>query len=204
MSAAALVDAELRRAAEAPEFKEAEAFLAAAETAASADGKVAVLRSGSLKDLAPIQAKFEAEMASIESTYLKQVKEWPDKYNEALTHLLQEYQAAGDFSGWEAAKEEIDRFESDRTLHPVNIVTGLDKLANRQKNHLDLLAKYKIDRAKGLVKAADAADTSLKDLRARFTKAKDMDSAGVVNDEIRRIGDLQEIAAARAELAARP
>ena len=204
MAAAALVDAELRRAAESPEFKEAEAFLSAAETAASADGKVAVLRSGSLKDLAPIQAKFEAEMASIESTYSKQVKEWPDKYNAALTHLLQEYQSAGDFSGWEAAKEEIDRFEIDRTLLPVNIVTGLDKLANLQKNHLDLLAKYKIDRAQGLVKAADAADTSLKDLRARFTKAKDMDSAGVVNDEIRRIGDLQEIAAARAELAARP
>ncbi len=204
MAAAALVDAELSRAAEAPEFKDAEAYLAAAETAASADGKVAVLRSGSLKDLAPIQAKFEAEMSSIESTYLKQVKEWPDKYNEALSHLLQEYQAAGDFSGWEAAKEEIDRFEIDRTLHPVNIVTGLDKLANLQRNHLDLLAKYKTDRAQGLVKAADAAEASLKDLRARFTKAKDMDSAGVVNDEIRRIGDLQEIAAARAELAGRP
>ncbi len=204
MSAAALVDAELRRAADAPEFKEAEAYLAAAETAASADGKVAVLRSGSLKDLAPIQAKFESEMSSVEATYSKQVKEWPDKYTDALTHLLQEYQSAGDFSGWEAVKEEIDRFEIDRTLYPGNIVSGLDKLADLQRNHLDLLAKYKADRAKELVKAADAAEASLKDLRARFTKAKDMDSAGVVNDEIRRIGDLQEIAAARAELAARP
>ena len=203
MAAAALVDAELRRAAEAPEFKEAESYLAAAETAAS-DVKVAVLRTSSLKDLAPIQAKFESEMSSIESIYSKQVKEWPDKYNEALAHLLQEYQSAGDFSGWEAAKEEIDRFEIDRTLRQVNIVSDLDKLANLQKNHLDLLAKYKTDRAQGLVKAADVAEASLKDLRARFTKARDMDSAGVVNDEIRRIGDLQEIVAARAELAARP
>ncbi len=69
---------------------------------------------------------------------------------------------------------------------------------------MEFLAKYKADRARELVKAADGAEASLKDLRARFTKAKDMDSAGVVNDEIRRIGDLQEIAAARAELAARP
>ena len=77
---------------------------------------------------------------------------------------------------------------------------GLDKLAALQRNHLALLAKYKTDRAKALVKAADAAESALKDLRARFTKAKDMDSAGVVNDEIRRIGDLQEVVAARAEV----
>ena len=113
-----------------------------------------------------------------------------------------EYQSAGDFSGWEAAKEEIDRFEIDRTLGSVNIVEDLEKLAALQRNHIDLLAKYKTDRAQAMVKAADAAVASLKDLRARFTKAKDMDSAGVVNDEIRRIGDLQEIAAARAEVQA--
>lgn len=201
MEAAALVDAELRRASDAPEFKEAEAYLAAAETAATADpGKVAVLRSGSLKDLAPIQATFEKEMAAVEANYSKQVKDWPGKYNDALMHLLQEYQSAGDFSGWEAAKEEIDRFEIDRALHPANIVEGLDKLATLQRNHLSLLAKYKTDRARGLVKAADAAESSLKDLRARFTRAKDMDSAGVVNDEIRRIGDLQEIVTARSEV----
>ena len=204
MGAAALVDAELRRASAAPEFKEAEAFLAAAETAASADGKVAVLRSGSLKDLEPIRKTFETEMESIEAVYSKQVKDWPGKYNAALALLLQEYQSAGDFSGWQAAKEEIDRFEIDRTLGSANIVEDLEKLAALQRNHLDLLAKYKTDRARALVKAADAAEASLKDLRARFTKAKDMDSAGVVNDEIRRIGDLQEIAAARAELAAKP
>ena len=201
MDAAALVDAELRRASVAPEFKEAEAYLAAAETAATADAaKVAVLRTGSLKDLAPIQSDFEKEMAAVEANYTKQVKDWPDKYNDALMHLLQEYQAAGDFSGWEAAKEEIDRFEIDRVLRPSDIVEGLDKLAALQRNHLALLAKYKTDRAKALVKAADAAESALKDLRARFTKAKDMDSAGVVNDEIRRIGDLQEVVAARAEV----
>ena len=202
MGAAALVDAELRRASVAPEFKEAEAFLAAVETVASADGKVAVLRSGSLKDLDPIRKTFEKEMESIEAVYSKQVKDWPGKYNDALAHLLQEYQSAGDFSGWEAAKEEIDRFEIDRTLGSVNIVEDLEKLAALQRNHIDLLAKYKTDRAQAMVKAADAAVASLKDLRARFTKAKDMDSAGVVNDEIRRIGDLQEIAAARAEVQA--
>ncbi len=203
MVSAASVDAEFRRASEAPEFKEAEAYLAAAETAAAADaGKVSVLRTGSLKDLEPIRAKFEAEMAAVESAYSKQVKGWPDKYNEALAHLLQEYQAAGDFSGWEAAKEEIDRFEIDRTLQQANVVADLDKLGALQRNHIGLLAKYRTDRAQGLAKAADAAEAALKDLRARFTKAKDMDSAGVVNDEIRRIGDLQEISAARAEIAA--
>ena len=139
-------------------------------------------------------------MAAVEANYSKQVKDWPGKYNDALMHLLQEYQSAGDFSGWEAAKEEIDRFEIDRALHPANIVEGLDKLATLQRNHLSLLAKYKTDRARGLVKAADAAESSLKDLRARFTRAKDMDSAGVVNDEIRRIGDLQEIVTARSEV----
>ncbi len=203
MEAAALVDAELRRASDASDFKEAEAYLAAAETAAAADAaKVAVLRSGSLKDLDPIRATFEKEMAAAESTYAKLVKEWPDKYNEALTFLLQEYQSAGDFSGWEGAKEEIDRFEIDRALTSANIVEDLDKLAELQRNHLELLALYRADRAQALVSAADAADKALKDLRARFTRAKDMDSAGVVNDEIRRIGDLQEIVVARAEIAA--
>ncbi len=205
MSAAALVDAELRRAAEASAFKEAEAYLAAAETATSADpGKVAVLRPGSLKDLDPIRDKLETEIAAAESTYSRQIKDWPEKYNESLLRLLQEYQVAGDFSGWEAAKEEMDRFEIDRSLQPLNIVSELDKLAALQRNHLDLLSKYRSDRAQAVVKAADAAETSLKDLRTRFTKAKDMDSAAVVNDEIRRIGDLQEIAAARAEIAVRP
>ncbi len=203
MVSAASVDAELRRASEAPEFKEDEAYLAAAETAAATDaGKVSVLRTWSPKDLEPIRAKFEAEMAAVESAYSKQVKGWPDKYNDALAHLLQEYQAAGDFSGWEAAKEEMDRFEIDRSLQQANVVADPDKLGALQRNHIELLAKYRTDRAQGLAKAADAAETALKDLRARFTKAKDMDSAGIVNNEIRRIGDLQEISAARAEIAA--
>ena len=205
MSSAAAVDTELRRVSEAQEFRDAEAFLAAAETATAADaGKVAVLRSGSLKDLEPIRSKLETEMAAIEANYSKQQKSWPDKYNEALAHLLQDYQAAGDFSGWEAAKDEIDRFEIDRTLQLPNVVSDFEKLSTLQQNHLALLAKYKADRAMALVKTAEQATESLKELRAKFTKAKDMDAAGVVNDEIRRIGELQEIVAARAELAPPP
>ena len=205
MSSAAAVDTELRRVSGTQEFRDAEAFLAAAETAAAADaGKVAVLRSGSLKDLEPIRSKLETEMAAIEADYAKQLKSWPDKYNEALSHLLQDYQAAGDFSGWEAAKDEIDRFEIDRTLQMANVVSDFEKLSTLQQNHLSLLAKYKADRATALVKTAEHATASLKELRANFTKAKDMDAAGVVNDEIRRIGELQEIVAAKAELAPPP
>ena len=203
MAAAALVDAEYNAVSESQRFKEAEAYLAASETASAADaGKVAVLRAGSLKDLDPIRQKFEQELAEAESAYAKRMKDWPAKYNDALAHLLQDYQTAGDFPGWTAARDEADRFEIDRTLREADIVAATDKLAALQRNHMALLARYREDRAKSIAKAASDAETALKDLRARFTKAKDMDSAGVVNDEIRRIGELQEVVSARSELAA--
>lgn len=200
MAAAALVDAEYKRASEAQGFRDAEAHLAAAESASAADaGKVAVLRAGSLKDLEPIRKEFEREMSEAEAAYAKQLKDWPAKYNESLSQLLQEYQNAGDYPGWTAAKDEIDRFEIDQTLNPSDVVATPGKLAAAQRNHLALREKYRADRASSLVRAANAAEKKLIDLRANFTRSKDMESAAVVNDEIRRIGELQEIVAARAE-----
>lgn len=198
--AAALVDAEYNRVSNSQDFKDAE-NIAKRETVVGAEAaKTPVLKNVNLKEIEPIREKFNSAVAKIEDDCMSQVKAWPVKYSDALMRLLQKYQDNGDYNGCQATQGEIDRFDVDGTLVQQNVSAEFEGLALIQREYIALYAKYRLDRAQALLKAAEEAIHPLEALRMKFTKENNMDLARAADEEIRRISELQDIVAARAEV----
>jgi serine/threonine protein kinase len=112
---------------------------------------------------------------------------WPRTYIQDLVALMHTLQKAGDFEGWEAARWELQRFESD------------PKLPARQPDSLpDVLRAFQEEQRRGLQRIAAARDAErvertrvavadLGTLQMAFTKAGKMDIAAAVNTEIKRL-----------------
>ena len=195
-SAAGLVDLESKRIAESARLKEAEAVLASAPVATTPPPeslKTTTLESdGTLAALKKLQDEYARALEKIESDYANKIAAWPDCYNTDLEKLKQEFQAAGDFTGWEAAKTEFERFEIDRALLEANVVTEPLRLANLQRKQLENLVRYKADRVKAIVSQIDRTTASLNNLRAKYTREGQMDAAATVNTEIRHLANTKE------------
>ena len=195
MSAAALVDWESKRVAESETLKNAENVMASAPVATpSAESlKVASQESGaSLEPLKKLQDDYVKALEKIESEYADKIATWPDRYNTALAKLMRDFQSAGDFTGWQAVKTEIERFEIDRALLDQHIVADPMRLANCQRQELGQLDGYKVDRAKAIIGQIDRTTSALNNLRAKYTREGHMDAAGAVNTEIRHLATAKE------------
>lgn len=205
MSDAAEVNSEIRRVRAAADLQEAETLLA--EYGAHADGEAVValppkaLTGEPPDEVASLRKRYEEQLAAIEADYARNIEEWPAKYLAALGALMERYQAAGDYSGWQAVNNEIARFEIDRVLQPTHIAPEPAKLAELQKQHVALLNAYRATRARGIVSLAEQHVNALTEIQRKRTIDGNMEEAGAVNAEIRRIRSSPEVLAAQAELA---
>lgn len=200
MATAALVDAESKRVDELPEVKSADRKLATSGAAIAADKVTA--RTAKLADESqPIRSQYDEALAAIESGYAQKVEEWPTKYETALAKLLQDFQVAGDFTAWEAAKTEIDRFAIDRTLGLEDLVYEPERLAQLQRCHLELISRNRAERARAIVALADKTEAQMRELQTKLMRANNMEAAGAVNAELRRLAASHTVTAAKSELA---
>ena len=204
MREAAIVNNEIRRVRAAPGYLEAEALVAELGPLTETGKPVTLPPGERLAELQPLRRRYEEHLAATESDFSRNQNLWPEKYLQALNTLMMEFQNAGDFSGWEAVRNEIDRFEIDRLLLPTQLAVEPKRLLELQRRHLTLLQGYREARARGIVALAESQIRTLTDLQSRYTKAADMVSAGEVNAEIRRIRNAPEVLAAQAELAPPP
>ena len=201
MATAALVDDEIRRVDELPEVKDAERKIATTAVAIVADaGKVAARAARLADESQPIRSQYEDALAGIEADFAQKVEEWPTKYELALNKLLQDFQEAGDFSAWEAADSEIKRFTIDRTLGVDDLVAFPSRLSQLQRSYLELIFQDRAERARAIVALADKTEGQLKELQKKLMRANNMEAAGAVNAELRRLASSHIVTAAKSEL----
>ena len=193
MDLAASVNTEIRRVKGAPQQQAAEAVLAAATTAGSVESETPpqMLLAGSaenrVREIAKMRGDFEHGLADVERVSAQKVNEWPDKYVAELTEQAEQFQRAGDYGGWESVRDEMGRFEADRAILQRNIVLQPAKLTDLQKKYYLLLETIKHNRAEGVVNNTESYVKKLQELQKKLTVEGQMETAAIVNAEIKRV-----------------
>ena len=193
MDVATAVNAEIRRVRGMPQQLAAEAVLAASTTSGSseAESPPQMLLVGSaenrVREVANMRVEFERELTETERGAAARVSEWPEKYVAGLNDLMDQFQRAGDYGGWESVRDEISRFEADRTILQRNIVLQPSELMELQKKFFQQLDEIKRQRAENIVGATEKHVKKLQELQKKLTVEGQMDTAAIVNAEIKRV-----------------
>lgn len=193
MDQAMLVNAEIRRVRNMPEQLAADALLASSSAigATESDAPQQVLLNVSVEnrvqEVAKMRGEFEVALIEVERAAAVKVSEWPEKYVAELTALMEKFQRAGDYAGWESARDELARFEIDRAITQRALVSQPQELADVQRRYFVLREEYKRKRAEGVVATTEGYVKKLQELQRRLTVGGQMEEAAVVNTEIRRV-----------------
>ena len=193
MDLATAVNAEIRRVRGAPEQTEAEEVLAAAATAGSVESETTtqMLLPGTVEnrvqEVAKMRGVFESDLAEVERVALQKATEWPEKYMLALTELMDKFQRAGDYGGWESVRDELGRFEADRAILQRNIALQPADLAVLQKKFYALREENRRIRAESVVNTTEKHVKKLQELQKKLTVDGQMETAAIVNAEIKRV-----------------
>jgi serine/threonine protein kinase len=205
MDVATAVNAEIRRARGTPQQVAAEAVLAsAASGTADAETPPQMLLVGTVEnrvqEVANMRGEFDRELAEVERVSAKKVSEWPEKYVAGLSELMDQFQRAGDYGGWESVRDEISRFEADRTIMQRNIVLQPNELMELQKKFFLLRDELKRTRAESIVGTTEKHVKKLQELQKKLTVEGQMDTAAIVNSEIKRVRSRVDYIEAQSEL----
>jgi hypothetical protein len=204
MDVAAALNAEIKRVRGSPDLQEAEAELATSTAISSVpvDPTKVLAVTDNVTELGRIREEYEAQLAVLEKECEDKVGRWPDKYMDALKQMMEQFQHEGDFTGWERANSELERFEVDRVVLPTDVVSQPARLADLQKRHLSMLDEYRRSQARGVISLVDTFNQRLENLQKTLTRAGDMEPAAAVNAEIKRLLSRSEYLAAKAEIEA--
>ena len=193
MDLASAVNAEIRRVKGAPQQQAAETVLATSTTAGTVESETPpqMLLAGTaesrVQEIAKMRGDFEHELTEVERVAAQKVSEWPDKYVAELTELAEQFQRAGDYGGWESVRDEMGRFEADRGILQRNIVLQPAKLTELQKKYYLLLEELKRSRAESVVNTTEKYVKALQELQKKLTVEGQMETAAIVNAEIKRV-----------------
>ncbi len=174
MDVATAVNAEIRRARSTPQQVAAETVLAStAAGAAEAETPPQMLLVGTVENrvqgVADMRGEFERELTEIERVSAAQLAEWPEQYTAVLSELMDQFQRAGDYVGWESVRDEISRFEADRTILQRNIVLQPAALAEAQKKYSQLRDELKRTRAERVVRVTEKHVKKLQEVQKKLT-----------------------------------
>lgn len=208
MAQAMAVNEEIRRVRALPSLADAESILAAASVASGKDADVfppaQVLPASETRvkdgETARMREAFEKSLADIAQEAAKQTSEWPEKYSAKLNEVMENYQRAGDFGGWESVREEVSRFEADRSLGSENIAVLTPELAELQRTYIALQNDIRHKRAEKIVAATEKYVKQLQEVQKKLTVAGNMEKASGVNTEIRRVRSRVDFLEAQNEL----
>ncbi len=204
MDLAEAVNVEIRRARGTPQHVAAEAAVAAA-AAAAAGTESAVLLTAPVESrvqvVAKMRADYERELSEGEQASAKKLAEWPERYLAGLNELMEQFQRAGDYGGWESVRDEVGRFDADRTILTRNIVFQPAELMEVQKRFFQQREAIKRGRATGVVAATEKYVKQLQELQKKLTVDGQMETAAMVNAEIKRVRMSVEYLDAQSEIA---
>jgi serine/threonine protein kinase len=193
MDLATAVNAEIRRVRGTPAQLEAEEILAASAIAGTVESEAnpQILLAGTVEnrvqEIAKMRGVFEGELAEVERLATQKETEWPEKYMLGLTELMDKFQRAGDYGGWESVRDELGRFEADRAILQRNLALQPAELAAVQKKFFSLREEIRRSRAESVVNTTEKHVKKLQELQKKLTVEGQMDTAAIVNAEIKRV-----------------
>jgi len=153
-----------------------------------------------VQEIAKLRGVFESELVGVEKDAAKKAAEWPDKYLIGLSELMDSFQRAGDYGGWESVRDETGRFEADRAILPRNMVIQPSGLAELQKKFFLLREGNRRSRAEGIVNTTERYVKKLQELQKKLTVGGQMETAAVVNAEIKRVRSRVDYIEAQSEI----
>jgi hypothetical protein len=135
-------------------------------------------------DMAEQREVFEKNLAAIESNVLQALGQWPENYIGELNVLMDGFQRAGNYLGWETVREEASRFEADRVILPRHLVSLKSLLAiqNKYSQVRDTLRRAK---AKQIIDATEKYVANLLKYQKDLTVSGRMADASMVQAEIK-------------------
>ena len=193
MDLATAVNAEIRRVRTTPEQVAAESELAdsvavrTVESEAPSQMLLATTAENRVQALAKLRGEFDADLTQVERVAAEKMTRWPEKYVAELSELMDKFQRAGDYGGWESARDELGRFEVDRVITQRNIVLQPAQLADLQRKFYLLKEENKRHRAESVVSTIEKYVKKLQELQKRLTVEGQMETAAIVNAEIKRV-----------------
>jgi len=204
MEVASAVNAEIKGVKSSREVVEAEAQLAEYRSDADDDepaGGPTVAaplptEAGKIDALAAAQAQYQKAFADVEASHLQKVTRWAEAYFDDMELLMERLQRAGDFEGWEAARQELERFDADRAVQEDALVDSPAELLSLQTRYVKMLSRHQLEKSRQILTNSQNHINRLTALQKRLTMQKKMDQALVVNTEIRRIKLSPEVTAA--------
>ncbi|MBP5510430.1 MAG: protein kinase [Kiritimatiellae bacterium] len=208
MAQAMAVNEEIRRVRALPSLADAESILAAVSVASGKDtdgfppAQVLPAAETSVKDgkTARMREAFDKSLADIAQEAARRTSEWPEKYSAKLNEVMESYQRAGDFAGWESVRDEASRFAADRSLGNENIALLTPDLAELQRTYIALQNDIRHKRAEKIVDATEKYVKQLQEVQKKLTVAGNMEKASGVNTEIRRVRSRVDFLEAQNEL----
>ena len=193
MDLAAAVNDAIRGARGAPQQVAAEEVLATSVTSGTPESEtppqmlLAATAENRVQEIAKMRNVFDGELTEVERVAAEKEAQWPEKYVAGLTELMDKFQRAGDFGGWESVRDEVGRFEADRAITQRNVVMQPAGLAELQKKYCQLREEQKRSRAESIVNTTEKYVKKLQDLQKRLTVEGQMETAAIVNAEIKRV-----------------
>jgi len=193
MDLATAVNEAIRSARGTPQQLAAEAVLASSTTAGMAESEappqmlLAATSENRVQGIAKMRSALEAQVIDVERATSEKGAQWPEKYVAELTALMDKFQRAGDFGGWESVRDEMGRFEADRTVLQRNVVMQPTELAVLQKKYCLLREELKRRHAENIVKTTEDYVKKMQELQKKLTVDGQMDTAAIVNAEIKRV-----------------
>jgi len=154
-----------------------------------------------VQELANMRADFETALLKVERTSAQKLAEWPEKYVAALAELMDTFQRAGDYGGWESVRDETMRFEADRAITPRHVVSQPTGLADLQKKYMLVNEELRRSRAESLVDTTLKHIKKLEGLQKKLTQEGQMETAAIVNAEIKRVNARADFMSAQNEIA---
>ena len=188
MDKAGVVQEEVKRIQALPEVAAAQNLLKASKNDLFLGDEASLAETERLREaLRATREELRGKLRAINEESNTALGDWPSDYEAALNSLITTFQQSGNFNAWEAVALERSRFEAENTLAPQNLVEDPDGLRQIQETFLQRLQAVaeKRNTAKAIVYSDYLADMEKR--KTELTKAGKLDSASVVNQEIREI-----------------
>ncbi|MDD2600406.1 MAG: serine/threonine-protein kinase [Kiritimatiellae bacterium] len=146
------------------------------------------------------KAKYQAQLSALYEQQRQFLRVWPVEYKRELESLLDKYQRAGDYDGWEIIQNELIRFERDGSVITTEFREPIE-FALLVKKYLTLLKDQKLLHSRNLVKECKIYINVLSDMKKKYTQEGRIEFASMANSEIDRAKTAQHYVDAEAVVA---
>ncbi|MDA3924729.1 MAG: serine/threonine-protein kinase [Kiritimatiellae bacterium] len=151
-------------------------------------------------ELDEVKVTYQAQISALYDKQRDFLQVWPIEYKKELETLLEKYQRAGDYDGWEIVQSELTRFEHEGSVTTAELDEPVEFVLLAQK-YITLLEDQKLRHSRNLVKECKLYINALADMKKKYTQEGQIMFASAVNNEIDKVKTAQRYIDAETALA---